>query len=163
MSGFLEKTPLDNAYEQGITTLQLGLYAVFVSVLKDELGDLYPIGELKGAAANTINRMCIRPDLRPDPLARQDKLSASLAKLAETTLVKEAVTLILLYDYYLGGKKDEMRLRKARNLSGPSIADIERRVDPQEEHASYILDLATALAGGLSSIAHFDLRDYMEQ
>jgi len=54
---FWGKIKLKKAYNEGITAIQLSLYEIFVSILKDELSNQYSETKIKEAAAITVNKL----------------------------------------------------------------------------------------------------------
>lgn len=72
MLTLLKKKRIKKEYDAGAKALQLSLYEVIISILKNDLGTNYPIGKIKNAAAITVNKFGLRIDSRPDPLENSD-------------------------------------------------------------------------------------------
>ena len=87
---------LMNAYRDGRKAILVGLYKLFVSMIRDALGSLYDSETIQGASANVINRLIGRPESRPDPREVKDPLGQELRELCSTTMVREAAALVLL-------------------------------------------------------------------
>jgi hypothetical protein len=165
MFGFIKKKrkkrkkKLKEAYRKGIVALQLNLYEIFVSVLKDEVGRYYPIDTIKNAVAITVNKMGLRPESRPNPIDTDDKLAKSLSDLKELTMIKEAVSLILLFDYFISEKTDKKLLERAKELGGADFPVIKNMMDIEKTSVSKIHELTRSLSNRLHQIAFYDIRD----
>ncbi len=155
---FWGKKRLKKVYAEGLTAIQMSLYEVIVSILHDELKEQYSADELKEAAAITVNRLGIRPGNRPDPSHSKDKLADAITNIKELTMIKEAVSLILLFDYFLSDKTDTARYEKAKKLGGPDFETIKNMVDIDRTSAKQIRSIAVALSNKLHEISSFDIR-----
>lgn len=96
--------------------IQLSLYEIFISILKDDIGNHYSIEKIKEAVAITVNKLKLKDDDRPDQLMANDDLSKSLFCIKELTMIKEATAIILLFDYYHSEKTLIENYEKAKNI-----------------------------------------------
>ena len=155
---FLRKRRIKKEYDIGATALQLSLYEVIISILKDGLGSTYPIEKIKNAAAITVNKLGLRPEMRPDPLLSNDKLAISLRGIIELTMIKEAVALILLFTYFMGEEKEEQYLDKAKRMDCSDFEAIYNMMDIDQTTPNKVRGLASAISNKIHEISNIDIR-----
>ncbi|ACL03161.1 hypothetical protein Dalk_1461 [Desulfatibacillum aliphaticivorans] len=153
------KKSVKKEYEIGTTALQLSLYEVLISILKDELGSSYSIEKIKNAAAITVNRLGLRTESRPDPLEANDELAKSLRGIIELSLIKEAIALILLFTYFMGDKKEKQYLDEAKKLDCSEFETIYNMMDIDQTTPKKVKELASAISHRIHEIANFDIRN----
>ena len=155
---FWGKNKFKKAYNEGLMAIQLSLYEIFVSILKDELGNEYSGPEIKEAAAITVNKLGIRPDNRPDPALANDKLARSISGITELTMIKEATAMILLFDYFISDKTDTERYEKAKNLSGSAFETMMSLLVIDKTSTRKIRSISAAMSNKLHETALLDIR-----
>lgn len=153
------KKKFKKAYSEGLTAIQLSLYEVITSILQDELSEQYSDNDLKEAAAITVNRLGKRPEDRPDPSLLKDKLANAISTIKELTLIKEAASLILLFDYFISDKADIERFEESKKLGGPDFETIYNLLDIDNTNVKKIRSIAIAISNRLHEISSFDIRD----
>ncbi len=158
MFALFRKKSIKKEYDIGATALQMSLYEVIISIVKDELGSTYPIEKIKNAAAITVNKLGLRPETRPDPLVNNDKLAKSLRGIVELTMIKEAVALILLFTYFMGDKKEEKYLDEATKLDCSDFETIYNTMDIDQTTPNKVRGLASAISNKIREISNFDIR-----
>lgn len=156
---FWGKNKLKKAYNEGLMAIQLSLYEIFVSILKDELSNEYSETEIKDAAAITVNKLGIRPEDRPDPAIANDKLARSISSITGLTMIKEATAMILLFDYFISDKTDKERYEKAKNLGGGAFETMMNLLDIDKTSAKKIRSISAAMSNKLHETALFDIRN----
>jgi len=156
---FLGKNKLKKAYNEGLMAIQLSLYEIFVSILKDELSNQYSETEIKEAAAITVNKLGFRPEDRPDPVQAGDKLANSISGIKELTMIKEATAMILLFDYFISDKADKGRYEKAKILSGSAFETMMNLLDIDKTSTSKIRSISAAMSNKLHETALLDIRN----
>ncbi len=154
----LMKKRLRKEYQNAIIALQLSLYEVIVSILKDELHKDYSIDEIKNAAAITVNNLGLRPEPRPNPLDNNDNLAKVLSRILDLTLIKEAAALILIFSYFLTNKKQEKYLSKTRSLNCSDFEIIYDILDIDKTTVAKIREIAYSIADMLHKTAQIDIR-----
>ena len=155
---FWKKNKLKKVYQKGMVDIQLSLYEIFISVLKDDIGDRYSIEKIKEAAAITVNKLGLKHDDRPDPLTANDDLSKSLSCIKELTMIKEATAIILLFDYYYSEKKLTKHYRKAKNIiDSNTFKIIDDLIKIDRTSAKKILSLSSAISSKLQETANIDI------
>ena len=135
----------------------MSLYEIIVSILQDELSGHYSAEDLKEAAAITVNRLGLRPEDRPDPSLTNDKLASALINIKELTMIKEASSLILLFDYFISDKTDTARYEEAKKFGGSDFENILTLLDIDSTSAHKIRSIAIAMSNKLYEIASFDI------
>jgi len=153
------KKRLKKSYSQGLTAIQMSLYAVIVSILQNELSGHYSSEDLKEAAAITVNILGLRPENRPDPSLSNDKLGAVLSDIKGLTMIKEAISLILLFDYFISDRTDTARYEQAKKIGGPDFESIENLVDIDRTSADKIRSIAASMSNRLHEISSFDIQN----
>jgi len=153
----LKEKRIRKEYENATKALQLSLYEVIVSILKDELNEEYSIDRIKNAAAITVNNLGLRPESRPDPLGSNDNLAKSLSKIINSTLIKEAATLILIFSYFLIDKKEEKYLIKAKSLNCSDFEIIYNMLDIDKTTLAKVRKLASSIANKLHETAQINI------
>ena len=163
-----DTTRLMNAYRDGRKAILVGLYKLFVSMIRDALGSLYDSETIQGASANVINRLIGRPESRPDPREVKDPLGQELRELCSTTMVREAAALVLLLDVALGEtaptpshgpwrieqfEESIETIRQAVALGGPSTESVIQLIHPAKASPRVVRRLAMTMAGNLSIVA----------
>lgn len=156
---FWKKKRLTKSYSEGLTAIQASLYTVIVSMLQDELSGNYSSKDLKDAAAITVNMLGLRPENRPDPSLSSDKLGIVLSNIKGLTMIKEATSLILLFDYFISDKANTARYEEAKKMGGPDFETIYNLVDIDRTSANKIRHIAVAMSNRLLEIASFDIRN----
>ena len=156
---FWRKKRLKKSYSEGLTAIQMSLYAVIVSILQDELSGHYSSEDLKEAAGITVNMSGLRPENRPDPSLSNDKLGTVLSDIKGLTMIKEAISLILLFDYFISDKTDVARYEEAKKIGGPDFKTIYNLVDINRTSANKIRSIAAAMSNRLHEISSFDIRN----
>ena len=156
---FWRKKRLKKSYSEGLTAIQMSLYAVIVSILQDELSGHYSSEDLKEAAGITVNMSGLRPENRPDPSLSNDKLGTVLSDIKGLTMIKEAISLILLFDYFISDKTDAARYEEAKKIGGPDFETIYNLVDIDRTSANKIRSIAAAMSNRLHEISSFDIRN----
>jgi hypothetical protein len=156
---FWRKKRLKKSYSEGLTAIQMSLYAVIVSILQDELSGHYSSEDLKEAAGITVNMLGLRPENRPDPSLSNDKLGTVLSDIKGLTMIKEATSLILLFDYFISDKTDTARYEEAKKIGGPDFETIYNLVDIDRTSANKIRSIAAAMSNRLHEISSFDIRN----
>lgn len=159
MFTFFRKKRIKKEYDIGATALQMSLYEVIISIMKDELGSTYPIEKIKNAAAITVNKFGLRPDSRPDPLVNNDKLAKSLRGIVELTMVKEAFALILLFTYFMRDKKEEQYLDEAKKMDCSDFETIYNMMDIDQTTPNKVRELASAISNKIHETSNFDIRN----
>ena len=154
---FWRKKKLKKSYSEGLTGIMVGLYGVIVSILQDELGGHYSIEDLKNAAAITVNKMVLRSEDRPDPSLSNDKLASLISSIKELTMIKEASSLVILFDYFISDKTDTARYEEAKKLGGPDFATINSLVDIDKASANKIQSIAETTGKKLLETASLDI------
>ena len=153
----LKKKRIRNEYEKATKVLQLSLYEVIISVLKDELNEEYNIDQIKNAAAIAVNNLGLRPESRPNLLNDNDNLAKSLSKIINTTLIKEAAALILIFSYFLTNKKEEKYLTKAKNLNCSDFETIYNMLDIDKTTLAKVRNIASSISNKLHETAQIDI------
>ncbi len=153
------KKRVKSAYDLATRALQLSLYEIIVSILKDELGKDYPIEKIKDAAAVTVNKLGLRHDSRSSPLDNNDDLAKSLSNIIELTMIKEAVALILFFSYFTTEKTEEKYLEKAKELRCSDFETIYKMLDIDTTSPDKIKRIASAISNKLHEAASFDIRN----
>lgn len=156
---FSKTKRIKREYDQAIKALQLSLYEVIISILKDELGRDYSIEKIKNAAAITVNKLGLRPDSRPNPLDSNDDLSKSLSEIIELTLVKEAVALILLLSYFFTEKTEERYLQKAKEQECNDFETIYNMLDIDRTTPAKVRQIGSEISNRLHEVTKFDIRN----
>ena len=151
------KKRLKKSYSQGLTALQMSLYEVIVSILQDKLSGQYSSEDLKEAVAITVNKMGLRPENRPDPSLSNDKLGTVLSDIKGLTMIKEATSLILLFDYLISDRTDTARYEQAKKIGGPDFESIDNLVDIDRTSADKIRSIAASMSNRLHEISSFDI------
>lgn len=155
---FWGKKRLTKSYSEGLTAIQMSLYEVIVSILQDELSGHYSSEDLKEAAAITVNRLGLRPEKRPDPSLSNDKLASVISEIKGLTMIKEASSLILLFDYFISEKSDVTRYEEAKKSGGPDFDTISNLLDIDKTSTNEIRSIAAAMSNRLHEISSFDIR-----
>ena len=159
MFTFFRKKRIKKEYDIGTTALQMSLYEVIISIMKDELGSTYSIEKIKNAAAITVNKFGLRPDSRPDPFVNNDKLAKSLRGIVELTLVKEAFALILLFTYFMRDKKEEQYLDEAKKMDCSDFETVYNMMDIDQTTPNKVRELASAISNKIHETSNFDIRN----
>jgi len=94
------------AYEDGRYAIQIGLFKVMTSIIKDTLGT-ENLDIIKKSVTNVINRETLRPEDRPDPKGKNSKLANELINICGLQMIKEAFATILILDVCLGEIKSK--------------------------------------------------------
>lgn len=158
---FFRKKRIKKEYDIGATALQMSLYEVIISIMKDELGSTYPIEEIKTAASVTVNRFGLRHDSRPDPFANDDGLAKSLRGIVELTSVKEAFALVLLFTYFMGDKKEDQYLNEAKKMECSDFEIIYNIIDIDRTTPNKVRELASTISNKIHEISNFDIRNIL--
>jgi len=158
MFSFFSKKKIKKEYDAGAGALQLSIYEVIISIMKDEIGSTCPIEQIKDAAAITVNRFGLRPDSRPDPLANNDNLAKSLQAIVDLTLVKEAFSLILLFIYFMGDKKEEQYYDEAKKMECSDFETIYNMIDIDQTTPEKVREIASVISNKIHKISNFDIR-----
>jgi len=137
----------------------MSLYTVIASILQDELSGHYSSEDLKEAAGITVNMLGLRPENRPDPSLSNDKLGTVLSDIKRLTMIKEATSLILLFDYFISDKTDTARYEEAKKIEGPDFETINNLVDIDRTSSNKIRSVAAAMSNRLHEITSFDIRN----
>jgi hypothetical protein len=156
---FWRKKRLKKSYSEGLTGIQMSLYAAIVSILRDKLSGYYSSEDLKEAAAVTVNRLGLRTEKRPDPSLSNDRLGTALSDIKGLPMIKEATSLILLFDYFISDKADTARYEKAKKIGGPDFETICNLIDIDSTSANKIRSIAAAMSNKLHEISSFDIRN----
>ena len=155
---FWKKNRLKKAYNEGMIAIQLSLYEIFVSILKDDLGNQFSDSKIKEAAGITVNKLGLKPDDRPDPGEVNDQLACSLYTIKNLTLIKEARAMILLFDYYFSDKAYKDRYEKAKDVCGESFETMTSLIDIEKTSVKTIRSISAAMSNKLNETALIDIR-----
>ena len=156
---FWKKKRLKKSYSEGLTAIQASLYTVIVSMLQDELSESYSSKDLKDAAVIIVNMLGWRPEDRPDPSLSSDKLGIVLSHIKGLTMIKEATSLILLFDYFISDKANTAKYEEAKKIGGPDFEVIYKQVDIDRTSTNKIRYIVAAMSNKLLEIASFDIRN----
>jgi hypothetical protein len=74
-------------------------------------------------------------------------------------MIKEATSLILLFDYFISDKTDTARYEEAKKIGGPDFETIYNLVDIDRTSANKIRSIAAAMSNRLHEISSFDIRN----
>ena len=103
--------------------------------------------------------MVLSPEDRPDPSLSNDKLASLISELKELTMIKEAASLVLLFDYFISDKTDTARYEEAKKLGGPDFETINSSLDIDKTSANKIQSIAAFMTNTLNEISSFDIRN----
>jgi hypothetical protein len=156
---FWKKKRLKKSYSESLTEIAASLYTVIVSMLQDALSESYSSKELKDAATITVNILGHRPEDRPDPSLSRDKLGIALSHIKGLTMIKEATSLILLFDYFISDKVNTARYEEAKKIGGQDFENIYNLVDIDRTSTIKIRYIGAAMSNKLLEIASFDIRN----
>jgi len=132
------------------------MYNVITSIIIDLFKNEYSEDELKDNAANIINRMTFRNETRPDPRNLNNDLANELMDISSRQLIKEAVSMVLILDNYIGdfnGIRNLDCINEAKKLGGNLTDLIIDKLNPSKSKPEEIYTLCLKMSMTLNSIA----------
>ncbi|NOZ47289.1 MAG: hypothetical protein GXO79_10995 [Chlorobi bacterium] len=153
---FFKKKKIQVALVEGRKAIIASIYNIISVILKDMLKHDYSEKELSVSAAIVTNILICRNETRADPRNLNNSLANELRDISSKQLLKEAVAMVLILDYYIGDFKDISnidRIAEAEKLVDSLTELLISKLNPSISKAEDIYTISIRMSEALNNIA----------